>query len=311
MEKKIEKYVLKCNIPGGNKKGDVVQLIEGGWYWETNPETFGRCVFDPTRETEFFAPLVEPMFPNGTVVYFKEKYSPRRDTNINTNKPCVVKSSSMGRYGMVYVLEHFGKIVEKIKEDLLYIPEIYWFINSHAKVCSEVKTLAHMNNFEYKYRLYTNNVFNNIEDARDFIEDCKKGIAEKENIRISSMTWWNGLSSGGRTKMCDLYTELVGSVRRWESLTSSEIQKIYESEKENNMNNIIKTENKKENKKENSPEYKKCILQWDLPGGYKKGDTVILIDGFWFWEAEDMFMLEICDFDPTKSKDFIPLIMEK
>ena len=44
------------------------------------------------------------------------------------------------------------------------------------------------------------------------------------------MEWWNTLSSAGRTRMCDIHTELVGSIRRWETLTGREIQMLYESE---------------------------------------------------------------------------------
>jgi hypothetical protein len=45
-----------------------------------------------------------------------------------------------------------------------------------------------------------------------------------------AMEWWNTLGSLGRTRMCDIHTELVGSIRRWETLTGSEIQMLYESE---------------------------------------------------------------------------------
>ena len=50
------------------------------------------------------------------------------------------------------------------------------------------------------------------------------------NIRHIAMEWWNTLGSAGRTRMCDIHTELVGSIRRWETLTGREIQMLYESE---------------------------------------------------------------------------------
>jgi len=50
------------------------------------------------------------------------------------------------------------------------------------------------------------------------------------DVRHSAMEWWNTLSSAGRTRMCDIHTELVGSIRRWETLTGREIQMLYESE---------------------------------------------------------------------------------
>ena len=51
-------------------------------------------------------------------------------------------------------------------------------------------------------------------------------------------------------------------------------------------------------------EIKKYVLTCEQLDDHKKGETVIFIDGFWFWEAENMCMLEICDFDPSKSKFF-------
>lgn len=53
--------------------------------------------------------------------------------------------------------------------------------------------------------------------------------------REQAMQWWNNLTSLRKTQICDTNTELIGSVRRWESLTSREIEKIWRKE--------VKTEN--------------------------------------------------------------------
>lgn len=45
--------------------------------------------------------------------------------------------------------------------------------------------------------------------------------------REQAMQWWNEFSSLGKTRICDNNTEIVGSVRRWETLTGSEIEKIW------------------------------------------------------------------------------------
>jgi hypothetical protein len=45
--------------------------------------------------------------------------------------------------------------------------------------------------------------------------------------RKEAIEWWDNLSSLRKTQICDTNTELVGSVRRWESLTGSEIERIY------------------------------------------------------------------------------------
>ena len=41
--------------------------------------------------------------------------------------------------------------------------------------------------------------------------------------------WWNNLSSGRKTQICDTHTEIVGSVRRWETLTDNEVADIFNS----------------------------------------------------------------------------------
>ena len=43
------------------------------------------------------------------------------------------------------------------------------------------------------------------------------------------MSWWNGLSSLRKTEICDTNTELVGSVRRWETLTGREIEELFKT----------------------------------------------------------------------------------
>ncbi len=48
--------------------------------------------------------------------------------------------------------------------------------------------------------------------------------------RKEAMQWWNGLSSLRKTQICDTNTELVGSVRRWETLTGREIEMLYDDE---------------------------------------------------------------------------------
>lgn len=48
--------------------------------------------------------------------------------------------------------------------------------------------------------------------------------------RAISMDWWHELSSLQKTQYCDTNTEIVGSVRRWETLTGREIEKLWEKE---------------------------------------------------------------------------------
>jgi len=45
--------------------------------------------------------------------------------------------------------------------------------------------------------------------------------------REIAMNWWNNLAALQKTQICDTNTELVGSIRRWETLTGREIQMLY------------------------------------------------------------------------------------
>jgi hypothetical protein len=48
-----------------------------------------------------------------------------------------------------------------------------------------------------------------------------------ETNRTKAIQWFNQFSSGQKTQLCDTNTEIVGCVRRWETLTGLEIEKIY------------------------------------------------------------------------------------
>lgn len=45
--------------------------------------------------------------------------------------------------------------------------------------------------------------------------------------REEAMKWWKGLSSLQKTQLYDTNTELVGSIRRWETLTGREIELLF------------------------------------------------------------------------------------
>ena len=70
-------------------------------------------------------------------------------------------------------------------------------------------------------------------DVRDEISESEvwwlntiRATQEHEK-RKTAMEWWNNLSSLRKTQLCDTNTEIVGHVRRYETLTGSEIEKIY------------------------------------------------------------------------------------
>lgn len=40
--------------------------------------------------------------------------------------------------------------------------------------------------------------------------------------------WWDNLASARKTQICDTNTQLVGHVRRWETLKEEEIEELYD-----------------------------------------------------------------------------------
>ena len=46
--------------------------------------------------------------------------------------------------------------------------------------------------------------------------------------RLEAMKWWHKMSSAQKTQICDTETELVGSVKRWETLTGREIEQLFD-----------------------------------------------------------------------------------
>jgi len=53
---------------------------------------------------------------------------------------------------------------------------------------------------------------------------------ECKSDREKAIEWFSKFSSFEKTQLCDTHTELVGSIRRWETLTGREIEQIWQKE---------------------------------------------------------------------------------
>ena len=53
---------------------------------------------------------------------------------------------------------------------------------------------------------------------------------DNKTTREQALEWFNSKASLEKTRLCDTNTEIVGKVRRWETLTGREIEQIYLSE---------------------------------------------------------------------------------
>ena len=52
----------------------------------------------------------------------------------------------------------------------------------------------------------------------------------KTNTRALAIEWWDNLSALRQTQLCDTHTELIGGIRRRETLRVLEVEQIYLSE---------------------------------------------------------------------------------
>lgn len=93
-----------------------------------------------------------------------------------------------------------------------YFLGMYWCITPHQ--------IYYRNNFSYEE--FSIGIIVSFEER---IAILNKELSAHE--RETAMNWWNDLSSIRKTEICDTSTELVGSIRRWETLTGREIQMLY------------------------------------------------------------------------------------
>ena len=63
-----------------------------------------------------------------------------------------------------------------------------------------------------------------------------------KTTREQALEWFNSKASLEKTRLCDTNTEIVGKVRRWETLTGREIEQIYLSEHPTQPEQTIKEE---------------------------------------------------------------------
>lgn len=67
---------------------------------------------------------------------------------------------------------------------------------------------------------------------------------DNKTTREQALEWFNSKASLEKTRLCDTNTEIVGKVRRWETLTGREIEQIYLSEHPTQPEQTIKEETK-------------------------------------------------------------------
>lgn len=56
---------------------------------------------------------------------------------------------------------------------------------------------------------------------------AKNDPRPEETPRRQAIEWWNELSSLRKTQICDTNTQIIGSVRRHETLTGREIETLW------------------------------------------------------------------------------------
>ena len=52
-------------------------------------------------------------------------------------------------------------------------------------------------------------------------------VLPADDFSLNTKEWWDALGSAEKTKICDTHTELLGGIRRWETLTDKEVETLY------------------------------------------------------------------------------------
>lgn len=61
---------------------------------------------------------------------------------------------------------------------------------------------------------------------------AKNDLGPEITSRTQAIDWFNSLSSLRKTQICDTNTELLGGIRRYETLTGREIEMLWMIEKD-------------------------------------------------------------------------------
>lgn len=68
-----------------------------------------------------------------------------------------------------------------------------------------------------------------IKPPRNIPENGKASPNESMAKRDIVMRWWSDMNSAQKTQICDTNTEIIGHVRRWETLTGNELEALYDA----------------------------------------------------------------------------------
>jgi len=151
---------------------------------------------------------------------------------INTNNPIIKKIIRIKK------MKRLNSLLIK-KNNTIFTKNINMNREEGLKILHLGKKLSHTLFMSDEYiHIDKNTGIITTEDGFDFTEQWwefekfENGWSEfKMTNRMIAMEWWNNLSSLTKTSICDTTTDIVGSIRRYETLSGSEIEKLYKLNK--------------------------------------------------------------------------------
>lgn len=129
-------FEAKIDLPFGIKKGTKISKIGTKFYYY--PDNNILFPFDCEKETNFFnsIKIVETLYKKGDTVYNRELYKYSKNVNIKANTELLVEDIDTSRNVIKYILSSKcdRTIRLSLTEQQVYIPKIYYFLNSRGKV---------------------------------------------------------------------------------------------------------------------------------------------------------------------------------
>lgn len=177
--KNVKSFILKKDFPGGYKKGDIITNRGTGiWYWD---KTQAVCPYDPTKEPDFFEEVIITKYLKDNKVFLTPA-AIRKHGIRGIGHKTEVTVSNVRRYvtGVKYEIKNGNKIICTVNESDIYIPTVYWFINSKGAVCQDVVEFSEKH--VYAYRVAIGNTYITPAEANKALDTIRKGIAYKTII---------------------------------------------------------------------------------------------------------------------------------
>ena len=163
-------YVTTKNLPGGIKAGTGVYCLNDMWTFDNGQQ----CIYDPSKEPEFFRIGYKTKFKIDDEVYLTEECAKR--FKLSDNNPVRITSAKAvsERKANYEIVVNYRKYAITDKD--IYKVTNYYFLSSKGVIQNMPITERHEKSFEYAFRKASGNYFENKEAAQIKLDSIKKAM---------------------------------------------------------------------------------------------------------------------------------------